>query len=43
MEDSSDFHRGQIVGARLVGTSVIKAAILLVVFRAAVSNYDGMH
>jgi predicted transcriptional regulator len=38
MEDLSDFIRGQIIGARLAGTSLIKTAILLGVSRAAVSN-----
>jgi len=38
MEDFSDFQRGQIVGARLAGASVIKTASLLCVPRAAVSK-----
>ena len=42
MEDFSDFQRGQIIGARLAGTSLIKAAILLGISRAAVSNYDNI-
>jgi len=36
MGDFSDFQRGQIVGAPLAGTSVIKTAALLGVSRAAV-------
>jgi transposase len=36
MEDLSDYERGQIVGARLAGASVIKAATLLGVSRATV-------
>jgi len=35
--------RGQIIGAHLAGISVIKAAILLGVSRAAVSNYYGIN
>ena len=38
MEDSPEFQRGQIVGARLAGASVIKTATLLRVCRAAVSK-----
>jgi predicted transcriptional regulator len=38
MGDFSDFQRGQIVGAFLAGTSVIKTAALLDVSRAAVSK-----
>jgi hypothetical protein len=38
MGDLSEFQRGQIVGARLVGASVTKTAILLGAFRAAVSK-----
>jgi len=38
MGDFSDFQRGQIVGACLVGASVIKMATLLGVFRAAFSK-----
>jgi IS30 family transposase len=34
----SDFERGQIVGARLAGTSVTKSATLLGVSRATVSK-----
>jgi hypothetical protein len=36
MEDLSDFESGQIVGARLAGTSVIESATLLGVLRAKV-------
>ena len=36
--DFSDFQRGQIVDARLTGTSVMKMATLLGVSRAAVSR-----
>jgi predicted transcriptional regulator len=39
MGDSSDFQRGQIVGAHLAGASVTKTANLLVVSRAAVSKF----
>jgi transposase len=38
MGDFSDFERRQIVSARLVGASVIKAATLLGVSRATVSE-----
>jgi IS30 family transposase len=38
MEDLCDFERGQIVGARLAGASVIKIATLLGVSRATVSE-----
>jgi transposase len=38
MEDWSDFERGQIVGARLAGASVIKISTLLGVSRATVSE-----
>jgi len=38
MEDSPEFQRGQIVGARLAGASVIKTATLLGVSRAVVSK-----
>jgi predicted transcriptional regulator len=38
MGDFSDFERGQIIGARLSGTSVTKTATLLRVSRATVSN-----
>jgi transposase len=38
MGDLSDFERGQIVGARLAGASVIKVATLLGVSRATVSK-----
>jgi hypothetical protein len=38
MGDFSDFERGQIVGAHLVGASVIKSATLLGVSRATVSE-----
>jgi predicted transcriptional regulator len=38
MEDLTDFERGQIVGMRLGGTSVIKTATLLGVSRATVSK-----
>jgi len=38
MEDLSDFQRGQIIGARLAGASVIKTVILLGVSRTAVSK-----
>jgi hypothetical protein len=36
MEDLSDFEKGQIIGARLTGASVIKSATLLAVSRATV-------
>jgi hypothetical protein len=38
MGDLSNFERGQIVGARLAGASVIKTATLLGVPRATVST-----
>jgi transposase len=38
MEDLSDFERGQIVGSRLAGASLIKTTTLLGVSRAAVSK-----
>jgi hypothetical protein len=38
MGDLSDFERGQIVGVRLAGASVMKTAILLGVLRATVSK-----
>jgi predicted transcriptional regulator len=38
MEDLSDFERGKIVGARVVGASVTKTATLLGVSRATVSK-----
>jgi hypothetical protein len=38
MGDSSNFARGQIVGARLAGASVIKTATLLCVWRATASK-----
>jgi len=38
MGDLSDFQRGQIAGARLVGASVTKTATFLGVSRAAVSK-----
>jgi hypothetical protein len=38
MGDSSDFQRGQIVGARLAGSSVTKTVTSLCVSRAAVSK-----
>jgi hypothetical protein len=38
MGDLCEFERGQIVGARLAGASVIKTAILLGVWRAIVSK-----
>jgi hypothetical protein len=38
MEDLSDFKKGQIVGVRLAGASVIKTATLLGVSRATVSK-----
>jgi hypothetical protein len=38
MGDFSDFERGQIVGARLAGASVIKTVTLLGVSRATVSE-----
>jgi len=38
MGDLSDFQRGQIIGARLAGTSVTKMAALLGVSRAADSK-----
>jgi hypothetical protein len=38
MGDLSDFERGQLVSARLAGTSVKKAATLLVVLRVTVSK-----
>ena len=36
--ETSDFQRGQNVGARLAGASVTKMATLLGLFRAAVSK-----
>jgi IS30 family transposase len=38
MRDLSDFERGQIIGARLAGTSVTETATLLGVWRATVSK-----
>jgi predicted transcriptional regulator len=38
MVDLTDFERGEIVGARLVGASVTKTATLLGVSRATVSK-----
>jgi predicted transcriptional regulator len=43
MGDSSNFARGQIVGARLAGASVTKAAKLLGVPRATVSTVMSAH
>jgi transposase len=39
MRDLSNFERGQIVGARLVGAPLTKTAILLGVSRATVSKF----
>ena len=43
MGDLTDFHRGQIVGEHLAGTSVIKTATLFGVSRAAVSKVMMAH
>ena len=43
MGDFSDFQRGQIFGAHLVGVSVTKTATLLGVSRAAVSRVMMTH
>jgi len=44
MGDLSDFQRGQIAGARLVGASVTKTAIFFRCFQSSsFQSYEGEH